>query len=114
MQFRSQRQHFCFAGQLARMLGFKSNASQIMPNPQTHQVVACKLLASQSIPPTCGYPVKNTQGLRTPFGELMGDPDPEKSKRMTDAMLKVQKSIAADLQKAYDGHSNNFFLGCPE
>ena len=35
--------------------------------------------------------------------ELMRDPDPEKSKRVTDAMLKMQKIIVADLQKAYDG-----------
>jgi len=35
------------------------------------------------------------------LGELMGDP--EKSKRVTNAMLKMQKIIVADLQKAYDG-----------
>jgi hypothetical protein len=29
--------------------------------------------------------------------------DPEKSKGVTDAMLKMQKIIVADLQKAYDG-----------
>jgi len=33
----------------------------------------------------------------------MGDPDPEKSKRVTDTMLKMQEIIVADLQKAYDG-----------
>jgi hypothetical protein len=33
----------------------------------------------------------------------MGDPDPDKSKRVTDAMLKIQKIIVADVQKAYDG-----------
>jgi hypothetical protein len=33
----------------------------------------------------------------------MGDSDPEKSKRVTGAMLKMQKMIVADLQKAYDG-----------
>jgi len=37
------------------------------------------------------------------LGELMGDPDPEKSKRVMEAMLKMQKIIIADLQKAYDG-----------
>ena len=41
--------------------------------------------------------------LMPTLGELMGDPDPEKSKRVTDAMLKMQKIIVADLQKAYDG-----------
>jgi len=34
---------------------------------------------------------------RKPLGELMGDPDPEKSKRVTGAMLKMQKIIVADL-----------------
>jgi hypothetical protein len=33
----------------------------------------------------------------------MGDPDPEKSKRVTDAMLKMQKIIVANPQEAYDG-----------
>jgi hypothetical protein len=33
----------------------------------------------------------------------MGDPGPEKTNRVTDAMLKMQKIIVTDLQKAYDG-----------
>lgn len=37
------------------------------------------------------------------LGELMGDPDPERSGRVMQAMLKMQKIIVADLQKAYDG-----------
>jgi predicted 3-demethylubiquinone-9 3-methyltransferase (glyoxalase superfamily) len=37
------------------------------------------------------------------LGELMGDPDPEKSGRVMQAMLKMQKLIIADLKKAYDG-----------
>jgi predicted 3-demethylubiquinone-9 3-methyltransferase (glyoxalase superfamily) len=37
------------------------------------------------------------------LGELMGDPDPVKSKRVINAMLKMQKIIVADLQKAYNG-----------
>ena len=36
------------------------------------------------------------------LGELMGDPDPEKSGRVVQAMLKMQKIIVTDLQKAYD------------
>jgi predicted 3-demethylubiquinone-9 3-methyltransferase (glyoxalase superfamily) len=35
------------------------------------------------------------------LGELMGDPDPEKSGRVMQAMLKMQKIIVADLKKAY-------------
>ncbi len=37
------------------------------------------------------------------LGELMGGPDPEKSGRVMQAMLKMRKIIVADLQKAYDG-----------
>ena len=37
------------------------------------------------------------------LGELMGDPDPEKSQRVMQAMLKMQKIVVADLQKAYEG-----------
>ena len=37
------------------------------------------------------------------LGELMGDPDPAKAKRVVNAMLKMHKIIVADLQKAYDG-----------
>jgi predicted 3-demethylubiquinone-9 3-methyltransferase (glyoxalase superfamily) len=37
------------------------------------------------------------------LGELMGDPDPEKSQRVVQAMLKMNKIIIVELQKAYDG-----------
>jgi predicted 3-demethylubiquinone-9 3-methyltransferase (glyoxalase superfamily) len=37
------------------------------------------------------------------LGELMGDPDPQRSQRVVQAMLKMKKIIVADLQKAYDG-----------
>ena len=37
------------------------------------------------------------------LGELMGDPNPEKSQRVMDAMLNMKKLIVTDLQKAYDG-----------
>ncbi|MBN1453681.1 MAG: VOC family protein [Anaerolineales bacterium] len=55
----------------------------------------------------CGW-LKDKYGLSwqiipRQLGELMGDPDPEKSKRVMDAMLKMQKIIVADLQKACNG-----------
>ena len=55
----------------------------------------------------CGW-LKDKYGLSwqivpKQLRELMGDPDPEKSKRVRDAMLKMQKIIVADLQKAYNG-----------
>ena len=37
------------------------------------------------------------------LGELMNDPDPEKSRRVTDAMLNMKKIIVADLEKAHSG-----------
>jgi predicted 3-demethylubiquinone-9 3-methyltransferase (glyoxalase superfamily) len=55
----------------------------------------------------CGW-LKDKYGLSwqiipKQLGELMGDPDPEKSKRVMDAMLKMQKIIVDDLQKAHGG-----------
>lgn len=37
------------------------------------------------------------------LGQLMGDPDPVKSRRVVNALLQMKKIIVADLQKAYDG-----------
>jgi predicted 3-demethylubiquinone-9 3-methyltransferase (glyoxalase superfamily) len=37
------------------------------------------------------------------LGELMGDPDRAKAKRVVNAMLNMHKIIVDDLQKAYDG-----------
>ena len=37
------------------------------------------------------------------LGELMGDPDQAKAGRVVQAMLKMQKIIVADLEKAYNG-----------
>ena len=55
----------------------------------------------------CGW-LKDKYGLSwqivpKQLGELMNDPDPEKSRRVMDAMLNMQKIIVADLQKAHDG-----------
>jgi predicted 3-demethylubiquinone-9 3-methyltransferase (glyoxalase superfamily) len=55
----------------------------------------------------CGW-LKDKYGLSwqivpKQLTELMGDPDPVKSQRVMDVMLKMQKIIVADLQKAYDG-----------
>jgi predicted 3-demethylubiquinone-9 3-methyltransferase (glyoxalase superfamily) len=55
----------------------------------------------------CGW-LKDKYGLSwqivpKQLGELMGDPDPEKSGRVMQAMLKMQKIIVADLQKAHRG-----------
>ncbi len=37
------------------------------------------------------------------LGELIGDPDKEKSHRVVNAMLEMHKLIVADLEKAYEG-----------
>jgi hypothetical protein len=45
-------------------------------------------------------PLVPRRALRKSLGELMGDPDSEKSKRVI--RLKMQNIIVTDLQKAYD------------
>jgi len=55
----------------------------------------------------CGW-LKDKYGLSwqvvpTTLGELMSDKDPEKSKRVMQAMLKMKKIIIADLKKAHEG-----------
>lgn len=54
----------------------------------------------------CGW-LKDKYGLSwqivpRQLGELMGDPDPIKSGRVMQAMLKMHRLIIADLQKAHD------------
>jgi predicted 3-demethylubiquinone-9 3-methyltransferase (glyoxalase superfamily) len=43
------------------------------------------------------------QIVPTALGKLLGDPDREKSKRVMQAMMKMDKIDIAGLQKAYDG-----------
>lgn len=55
----------------------------------------------------CGW-VKDKYGLSwqiipKALGELMGDSDPEKSKRVMEAMLQMKKIDVAKLQAAHDG-----------
>jgi predicted 3-demethylubiquinone-9 3-methyltransferase (glyoxalase superfamily) len=55
----------------------------------------------------CGW-LKDKYGLSwqiipTALGKLMSDPDPEKSKAVVQAMLKMNKIVIEDLKKAYDG-----------
>ena len=57
----------------------------------------------------CGW-LKDRFGLSwqvvpSALGELMGDPDPEKSKRVMDAMLQMSKIDINALMKAYRGVS---------
>jgi len=35
----------------------------------------------------------------------MGDPNPEKSKAVFEAMMKMNKIVIADLEKAYEGRA---------
>lgn len=58
-------------------------------------------------PSQCGW-LKDKYGLSwqivpTALGKLMGDPDPVKSQRVMQAMLKMSKLDIAGLQRAYDG-----------
>ena len=66
-----------------------------------------KLTADGGQESMCGW-LKDKFGLSwqiipSKLGELLSDPDREKSNRAMQAMLKMRKIIIADLQKAYDG-----------
>jgi predicted 3-demethylubiquinone-9 3-methyltransferase (glyoxalase superfamily) len=66
-----------------------------------------KLLAGGGQPSQCGW-LKDRYGLSwqivpTILGQLMSDKDPEKSKRVMQAMLKMVKMDVAALKRAYEG-----------
>ncbi len=66
-----------------------------------------KLLANGGTPSRCGW-LKDRFGLSwqivpTALGRMLGDPDPEKSRRVMEAMLKMSKIETGLLQQAYDG-----------
>jgi predicted 3-demethylubiquinone-9 3-methyltransferase (glyoxalase superfamily) len=66
-----------------------------------------KLTADGGEESSCGW-LKDKYGLSwqiipSALGEMLGDKDPEKANRVMQAMLKMQKIVIADLQKAYDG-----------
>ncbi|MCI0554774.1 MAG: VOC family protein [Anaerolineae bacterium] len=66
-----------------------------------------KLTADGGEESMCGW-LKDKYGLSwqiipKQLGELMGDPDPVKAQRVTQAMLQMQKIDVAGLQRAYDG-----------
>jgi predicted 3-demethylubiquinone-9 3-methyltransferase (glyoxalase superfamily) len=55
----------------------------------------------------CGW-LKDKYGLSwqivpTILGKLMTDPDPQKSKRVIEAMLKMKKIVIDDLKRAHEG-----------
>jgi predicted 3-demethylubiquinone-9 3-methyltransferase (glyoxalase superfamily) len=65
-----------------------------------------KLTAGGGEESMCGW-LKDKYGLSwqivpTALGRLMGDPDPLKAKRVRDAMLKMNKIIIADLERAHE------------
>ena len=66
-----------------------------------------KLTASGGAPSRCGW-LEDKFGLSwqivpTMLAKLMSGGDPEKSNRMMQELLKMDKLVIADLQKAYDG-----------
>lgn len=70
-----------------------------------------KLTADGGEESMCGW-LKDKYGLSwqiipKQLGELMGDPDPVKAQRVTQAMLQMRKIDVAGLQRAYDGQEEN-------
>ena len=89
---------------------FKFNeAISMFVNCQTQEEVDDlwnKLTADGGEESRCGW-LKDKYGLSwqivpSVLGELMGDPDPAKSQRVLQAMLKMNKIIIADLKRAHD------------
>ena len=89
---------------------FKFNeAISMFVNCQTQEEVDDlwnKLTADGGEENRCGW-LKDKYGLSwqivpSALGELIGDPDPAKSQRVMQAMLKMNKIIIADLKRAYD------------
>jgi len=87
-----------------------SPAISLMVNCETQAEVDGlwdKLLADGGKPSRCGW-LEDKYGLSwqivpTALGRLMSDPDPEKSKRVTQAMLQMVKLDIAKLEEAYKG-----------
>lgn len=68
-----------------------------------------KLTADGGEESMCGW-LKDKYGLSwqiipSALGRMLADKDPERANRVMQAMLKMQKIVVADLQKAYDGVS---------
>jgi predicted 3-demethylubiquinone-9 3-methyltransferase (glyoxalase superfamily) len=68
-----------------------------------------KLMEGGGEPQPCGW-LKDRYGLSWQvnpkiLGQLLSDPDPQKSKRVMEAMLQMKKIVIADLQKAYEGRA---------
>jgi predicted 3-demethylubiquinone-9 3-methyltransferase (glyoxalase superfamily) len=66
-----------------------------------------KLTAGGGAEGPCGW-LKDKYGLSwqinpTILGQMLADPDPKKSKRVMEAMLKMKKIVIADLKKAHEG-----------
>ena len=86
-----------------------SEAISLFVNCQTQAEVDelwTKLTSDGGEEGRCGW-LKDKYGLSwqiipSALGELMGDPDPVKSQRVMQAMLKVNKIIIADLKKAHE------------
>lgn len=66
-----------------------------------------KLIADGGAESRCGWLVDkyglSWQIIPPALGKYLSDPDPAKSKRVLDAMLKMNKIIIADLEAAYAG-----------
>lgn len=66
-----------------------------------------ELIAGGGTQGPCGWLVDafglSWQVVPTLLGQLMGDPDPEKSGRVRDAMMQMTRLDTVGLQRAYDG-----------
>jgi predicted 3-demethylubiquinone-9 3-methyltransferase (glyoxalase superfamily) len=68
-----------------------------------------KLIEGGGEPQPCGW-LKDKYGLSWQvnpkvLGQLLSDPDPQRSRRVIEAMLQMKKIVIADLHKAYEGQA---------
>jgi predicted 3-demethylubiquinone-9 3-methyltransferase (glyoxalase superfamily) len=96
------RQHFGF-----------SEAISFLVDCETQQEVdqLWEKLTEGGEPGPCGW-LKDKYGLSwqivpTALGEMLGDKDPAKARRVMEAMLKMSKLEIAGLRKAYAGAEGN-------
>jgi predicted 3-demethylubiquinone-9 3-methyltransferase (glyoxalase superfamily) len=88
-----------------------TEAISFFVNCETQQEVdeLWEKLSAGGEPGRCGW-LKDKFGLSwqiipSALSKLMGDPDPEKSKAVFEAMMKMNKIVIADLEKAYEGRA---------
>jgi predicted 3-demethylubiquinone-9 3-methyltransferase (glyoxalase superfamily) len=108
VQFELEGQHF-MALNAGPMFTFNESISFFVACESQQEIdeLWAKLTADGGSPSRCGW-LKDKFGLSwqivpTALTRMLGDKDPARAKRVTDAMLAMNKLDISQLQRAYDG-----------